>query len=64
MAGLLALNNLKIGLNYESVSEMINDNSDYITYFVNLSLKKVCWTKSAIEFVDPYDAKVLHIYHL
>lgn len=41
MAGLSALNNLKMGLNYKSVSEMINDNSDYITHFVNLSLRKV-----------------------
>lgn len=41
MAGLLTLNNLKVALNYKSVSEMIDDNSDYITYFVNLSLKKV-----------------------
>ncbi|XP_037027040.1 TELO2-interacting protein 1 homolog [Bradysia coprophila] len=52
MAGLSALNNVKVGLNYNSVSEMIDDNSDYITYFVNLSLKKVNQSQIALDILS------------
>lgn len=59
MAGLIALNNLKVGLNYSSVSEMVNDNSDYVTYFVNLSLKKVSKIFNFIRLICPTSNRFL-----
>lgn len=42
LAGAKALLHIRSALNYDSVAELIHNNADYISYFVNLSLKKVC----------------------
>lgn len=40
-AGSIALNSLKLGLNYSSISQLIHENADYIAFYINGSLKKV-----------------------
>lgn len=41
LAGATALQNIRAAFNYDDVQQLIHDNSDYIAYYVNASIKKV-----------------------
>lgn len=41
LAGARALQDIRSALNCDTVAQLIHNNADYISYFVNLSLKKV-----------------------
>lgn len=38
---MFALDNVRIALNYDDISAVIHNNSDYIAHHINLAIKKV-----------------------
>lgn len=50
LAGARALQDIRSALNCDSVAQLIHNNADYISYFVNLSLKKVCLNCRSVIF--------------
>lgn len=51
-AGFFALNRLTMSLNSNSIAELIHSNSDYISYYVNVSLKHADQSKNALDILN------------
>lgn len=45
LAGVYALNQIKISQQLETISDLIHQNSDYLTYYINKSLKTVSFIR-------------------